>query len=61
MKLIIVIALLMMAGCSKKECMHMHMGVMLEICSENVKCTTSKEGSDTLKICEYVPPQEEGK
>lgn len=59
MKKVIIVALLMLAGCSKKECMHIHMGAMLEICSENVRCITSKEGSDTLKMCEYIPPKKE--
>jgi hypothetical protein len=64
MKKLMVIALLALAGCTKKhDCMHMHLGgAQLEVCSANVVCLESKDETGTSKLCQYVPSEKpEGK
>jgi hypothetical protein len=63
MKKIMLIGLLLLAGCTKPvNCTHMHIGgALLELCSPNVQCFTSKDKIGTMKTCVYVPPQEEEK
>ena len=62
MKKLMIVGFLLMAGCSKQyDCMHLHLqGAMLEVCSANVQCITSKDETGTTKICQYIPSGEKG-